>query len=187
MRVRWPLFATVVTATVAYAAYPYVTLYRLGTAMQTADAATLERLVDWHAVREGIKEDVCDYVVDTGPAQPQGSLPTFGSGFIRGIASNAIDRQVTPQAIVAASTAAPSKDARGDSRQEPRAETPASAMARVSVDWAFFESPTVFTVDLRAQGVREPVRMELDLREGIWQVRRVWLPVEMLKGPPSRT
>jgi len=55
------------------------------------------------------------------------------------------------------------------------------------VNWAFFESPTVFTVAMRAQGMQEPIRMELDLRNGVWQVRRVWLPEQMLKGQPART
>ncbi len=82
MRTRWPLLATAVTASVTYLAYPYVTLYRLGSAVQTADAATLERLVDWHSVREGIKEDICDIVVDDGPAPPPTRLArrTVGQG-----------------------------------------------------------------------------------------------------------
>ncbi len=176
MRVRWPLLATVVTASFAYFAYPYVTLYRLGAAVQTADAATLERLVDWYSVREGIKEDICDLVIDEGSASmTPGKLPAFGSGFVRSIASNAIDKQVTPQAIVAA-TSAP--------RTQP---SPAGAMSKVRVSRAFFDSPTVFTVDLRTQGMQDPIRMELDLRGGVWQVRRVWLPEEMLKGQPART
>jgi hypothetical protein len=163
-----------VTVTLAYFAYPYVTLYRLGSAVQSADAATLEKLVDWPAVREGIKEDICDMVVDDGPAAP-GKLPAFGSGFVRSIASNAIDEQVTPQAIAAASAG-------------PRAHaSPAGAMSKVRVNWAFFDSPTVFTVDLQAKGMQEPIRMQLDLRHGLWQVRRVWLPEDMLKGPPART
>jgi len=156
-------------------AYPYVTLYRLGSAVQGADAATLESLVDWYSVREGIKEDICDLVIDEGPAPPHGKLPAFGSGFVRSIASNAIDKQVTPQAIAAASAA-------------PRAAaTTADGITKVHVNWAFFESPTVFTVDLTAKNMQEPIRMQLDLRHGVWQVRRVWLPEDMLKGQPART
>ena len=64
MRARWPLLATLLGRWSGYAAYPYVTLYRLGSAIKGADAATLESLVNWPAVREGIKEDVCDLVVD---------------------------------------------------------------------------------------------------------------------------
>ncbi|MBS0642991.1 MAG: DUF2939 domain-containing protein [Proteobacteria bacterium] len=174
MRARWPLLATVVTASLVYLAYPYVTLYRLGTAVQTADARTLEKLVDWHSVREGIKEDIADLVIDSGPAAP-GKLPAFGAGFVRGIASTAIDKAVTPQAIAAASTT-------------PRAaSSPATAMSGVRVNWAFFESPTSFTVELQPQALQDPIRMQLDLRGASWQVRRVWLPEAMLKGQPART
>jgi Protein of unknown function (DUF2939) len=175
MRTRWPLLATAATACCAYLAYPYVTLYRLGSAVQSADAATLEQLVDWHSVREGIKEDICDIVVDDQPDQTPGKLPAFGASFVRGIAAGTIDRQITPQAILGAPAA---------TRSEP---APASAMSKVRVNWAFFESPTVFTVALRSKDLQEPIRMELDLRKGSWQVRRVWLPEEMLKGPPAGT
>ena len=45
------------------------------------------------------------------------SLPPFGAGFVRGIATNAVDRQVTPEALVAAA-------------QEPDASEPARRMRR---------------------------------------------------------
>ena len=59
-----PMLAAVLAIGVGYAAYPYVTLYRLDNAIHTGDAATLRALVDWPAVREGIKEDICDNVAD---------------------------------------------------------------------------------------------------------------------------
>ncbi len=173
MRVRWPLLATFLTVGFSYVAYPYVTLYRLGSAMQTANASTLEALVDWPAVREGIKEDICDLVVDDSDAKPGTKLPAFGASFIRGITSSTIDRQVTPQGIVAASLGVPHHE-----------EAPTG---QVRVTWAFFESPTVFDVDVKAAGVAEPIRMEMDLRDGAWQVRRVWLPEAMLSGSAART
>ncbi len=173
MRIRWPLLATFLTIGLAYVAYPYVTLYRLGSAMQTADASSLEKLVDWPAVREGIKEDICDLVVDDSDARTGAKLPAFGASFIRGIASSTIDRQVTPQGIVSASLGAPHRE------QAPTGQ--------VRVNWAFFESPTVFNVDVNAAGLSEPIRMEMDLRGGEWRVRRVWLPVAMLSGSPDRT
>ena len=53
------------------------------------------------SVREGIKEDICDSVFDQ-PSQASGKLPPFGAGFVRGIASNAIDSAVTPEALASA-------------------------------------------------------------------------------------
>ncbi len=173
MRARWPLLATVLSVGAAYVAYPYVTLYRLGSAIQGADAATLESLVDWPAVREGIKEDVCDLVVDTPGPKTGGELPPFGASFMRGIAANAIDQAVTPQALLAASTLPASR--------------PAPRGADVHVSWAFFDSPTTFMVSLQAQGQSEPVKLEMDLKDGEWRVQRVWLPAEMLQPGGSRT
>jgi hypothetical protein len=174
MRVRRSVLTIVAAASVGYIAYPYITLCRLGFAVQSADAATLERLVDWYSVREGIKEDLAD-LPDAVPAAPSGKLPEFGASFVRGITSKVIDRQITPQAIVATSLGP---------RDEPMA---GSGVAKMRVGWAFFDSLTVFTVDLRASNVSEPIRMEMDLSGGTWQVRRVRLPDEMLRGQPART
>lgn len=166
MRARWPFLAVMLTIGLSYAAYPYVTLYRLGLAIRTADASALESLVDWPAVREGIKEDVCDLVADGSDDKSGTELPAFGASFVRGIASNTIDRAVTPQALLAATTAVPAN--------------PAPRGADVHVQWAFFESPTTFLVNLKPQGQAEPVKLEMELRHGAWRVRRVWLPEELL-------
>jgi Protein of unknown function (DUF2939) len=175
MRARWALLATALSAGVAYVAYPYVTLYQLGSAIQGADAATLESLVDWPAVREGIKEDICDLGVDVpAPTKTAGELPPFGASFMRGIASSSIDKAVTPQALLAAATIPANLP-----QQQPRG-------ADVHVNWAFFDSPTTFLVSLQARGQTDPIKLELDLRHGEWQVMRVWLPAELL-SPGSRT
>jgi hypothetical protein len=172
MRARWPLLATMLSLGVAYAAYPYVALYRLGSAIQGADAATLESLVDWPAVREGIKEDVCDLAVNDPNPTVNAELPPFGASFVRGITSSAIDQAITPQALLAATTAVPA-------RPPPRG-------ADVHVNWAFFDSPTTFMVSLQPPGQAEPIKLEMDLRHGAWRVQRVWLPAELLT-PGSRT
>jgi Protein of unknown function (DUF2939) len=169
MRARLPLFATVLSASVAYFAYPYVTLYRLGAAIERADAPTLEWLVDWPAVREGIKEDVCDLGADDPGPKTAGELPPFGASFIRGITSNAIDKTVTPQALLAAASTEPAN-------RPPR--QPHGADVRVT--WAFFDGPTTFLVDLQPPGQAEPIELEMDLRHGEWRVQRVWLPAELL-------
>src|SRR5947209_18792171 len=92
---------------VGYVAYPYVTLLRLGDPIRRGDATPLEALVEWDQVREGIKEDICDNVLTSPPPTQQtaedhqsGSLPPFGFSFVRGIAGNVIDKNVTPTALV---------------------------------------------------------------------------------------
>src|SRR3954471_17690362 len=87
MRAKWPVFVAFVILGAGYAGYPYLTLWRLDSAMRHADAATLRSLVDWYAVREGLKEDICDMAMDepTEGARPSNELPPFGASFVRGI------------------------------------------------------------------------------------------------------
>jgi hypothetical protein len=175
MRIRLPILVTLLSVGIAYGAYPYVTLYRLNTAIQAADAKTLESLVDWPSVREGIKEDICDFVVDDPNPASGSKLPPFGASFMRGITSSTVDQAVTPQALLAATGTLPAKPA------------DAQHSADIHVNWAFFDSPTGFTVSLQAAGRSEPVRLEMELRNGDWRIQRVWLPPELLGNPPART
>lgn len=160
---------------VAYVVYPYVTLYRLGQAIRHGDASSLETMVDWAAVREGIKEDICDLVIDEPAEAKNGAqLPPFGAGFVRGIAGNAVDARVTPQALVAVAAQAP-------------AEHPDPKGSAVRVTWAFFAGPAAFLVDLHAPGQASAIRLQMDLRLGTWRVTRVWLPPELLGQANART
>lgn len=171
---RKPVLGALLAVGCIYAAYPYVTLYRLGQAIRHGDAASLETMVDWTSVREGIKEDICDTVTDQPQqAQSDGKLPAFGAGFVRGIATNAVDKRVTPEALVAAA-------------QQPDAEETTRG-AVVQVSWAFFASPAAFVVDLNTPGQPAPIRLQMDLRNGAWSVTRVWLPPELLGQPHTGT
>ena len=175
MRVKWPLLAALLMVGIGYGAYPYITLYRLGAAIQSGNAKMLEKLVDWPAVREGIKEDICDLVVDDPIARTATQLPPFGASFMRGIASGAIDRAVTPQALLAATSTLPEKP-------------PSRRLgADLYVNWAFFDSLSEFMVSLQTPGQTEPIKLEMGLRHGGWRIRRVWLPSEMLANPGART
>jgi len=175
-RVMWPDLTVVLIAGVAYGASPYVTLYYLGEAIQKSDAKALEALVNWPAVRQGIKEDICDFVsVDSDPATA-GNLPPFGASFMRGIVSSAIDQAVTPQALLAVTSATPVTPPGAD-QQGPD----------VRVNWAFFDSPTTFMISLQARGQTDPIKLEMDLRHGKWRVQRVWLPEDLLTNKGTRT
>jgi hypothetical protein len=170
MRARWPVLATCMALGAGYLGYPYATLYRLDTAMRQSDASALRSLVDWYAVREGLKEDICDMVLEPPSARPRNELAPFGSGFVRGMTGNALDRTVTPETLVSIIRA-------GDAR--------APAEARVA--WAFFENLTEFGVELRAAGFAEPIRVVMELQGMSWKVRRVWLPNALLERAGSGT
>nr|WP_294520196.1 DUF2939 domain-containing protein [uncultured Rhodopila sp.] len=188
IRAKWSIVAAVLTAGIAYGAYPYVTLYRLGVAIQGSDSKTLESLVNWPAVREGIKEDVCDLVVDDPGPKNGSSLPPFGASFMRGIASNAIDQAVTPQALLAATGSVPPPARhRPMGRKAQDVEDTEQQASDVHVNWAFFDSPTTFMISLQARGQAEPIKLEMSLRGGAWQVQRVWLPEALLTNSGSPT
>jgi hypothetical protein len=181
MRVRWPLLGTFAGLAACYIAYPYITLYRLGMAVHHADARTLQRLVDWPAVREGIKEDVCDQAAEASVATSPDQLPAFGASFVRGIANTAIDRAVTPEGLVAAISTPPTVST-------PPAVVPAGPWGiSVHVQWAFFVTPTTFDVSLKTPETRQPIRLQLELHDARWRVTRVRLPPQMLDPANSRT
>ena len=164
MRARWQVLAMFVVLGVGYLCYPYATLYRLDIAMRDNDAATLVSLVDWYSVREGLKEDICDMVLDQpAVAKSDDELPPFGASFVKGMAGNVVDQTVTPETLVSMS--------RGVDFQQ---------HAGTRVTWAFFNNPTSFTVNVRAGDASEPIRMVMEFHGMRWQVRRVWLPNNLL-------
>lgn len=169
-----PILAAVLAVGVGYAAYPYVTLYRLGHAIHTGDAATLHALVDWPAVREGIKEDICDSVAaDPEVTSSDGKLPMFGASFVRSIAANAVDEQVTAEGLVAMT--------------HHQSASQATRGADVRVSWAFFDNPIDFTISLTAPGQLEPIKLQMSLKHATWRVTRIWLPPALLVRANART
>jgi hypothetical protein len=168
--------AAIAAACAVYLVWPYATLYRLAEAIRHGDAATLETLVDWDGVREGIKEDICDTVFEpqVKVASAEARLPPFGYSFVRGIAANAIDEQISPEALVSAARSGEKAPA-------------APSGGNPSIAWAFFDGPTTFSVVLRPPGATAgatakdtPIRLELAFQHGAWKVTRAWLPPEML-------
>jgi hypothetical protein len=170
MRARRPLLAIFVLLGAGYIGYPYVTLYRLDTAVRHNDSETLRSLVDWYAVREGLKEDICDMVLDESPATTRSddALPPFGASFVRGMTGSVLDQTVTPETLVSMS-------------QRPQAKP----HAEVHLDWAFFDTPTEFSLMVRTAESAEPIRVTMELHDLRWQVRKVSLPNEMLQRVSS--
>jgi len=180
---RKPILSAVVCIGVAYLAYPYVALYRLDTAVRGGDSARLAAMIDWDQVREGLTEDICDQI-DAAPAKPATAqaaaypLPAFGASFIKGIAATAIETEITPETlgrIVSHRTAVPEGQA-----GSPRA----MAFDRARVKWAFFESPSTFSVLVRTADAvpsEGPIKLRMELIEGAWKITRIWLPPALLK------
>lgn len=192
-----PILSALVVVAVAYMASPYVALYRLQAALRGGDQSILAGMVDWDQVRDGLKQDIAELVVDepepqprataqlagamevSGSAQLAGStLPPFGSSFIKGIASKAVDEAITPESVA--------RMGRPDGDAEPGDADPLQSVSLKSahVTWAFFQSPETFTLWLRSPGqdISEgPVKLRMELLDGSWKITRVWLPPSLLR------
>lgn len=159
----------------AYMASPYVALYQLEAALERGDTLTLERAVDWKTVRDGLKQDIADGVI--GPLQTQlasNMLPPFGSSFISGIMETSVDREVTPQNMVSVM------------RQMRAPEIEANPFK--CFDWAFFESPMIFTVIVHNDDAEEGhLRLRMELRGGKWVLMRAWVPQDLIERTSNRT
>jgi hypothetical protein len=188
----------VVLAAIAgmYVAYPYVTLFRLGLAIQQGDAATLETMVDWDRVRDGIKEDICDAVLDdpTPAATNAEALPAFGTSFMRGIAGSMIDKTINAASLVQATRSMGSapdyhRVAIVGSASAAELSQPVE-MGAPRVVWAFFENAKTFDVEMKAptgSGIHHPIRVQMELVGTEWKIIRAWLPMEMLAPSNART
>ncbi len=163
MRGRWVIVAALVLVVGGYLTYPFVTLYQLRSAVRGGDATALSRLIDWSSVREGIKEDICDLVLDEpGDVAKKGQLPAFGASFVRGVTGNSVDREFTAEAL--AGIARPSTPSNDDA----------------SVSWAFFTGLAQFAVNVSIAGQAEPIRADMELTGLHWKVVRIWLPAALL-------
>ena len=168
MRARLPIIVGVCLLAAAYIVYPFVTLYRLNSALADGDTRTLARLVDWPAVREGLQEDIADQVTDvTNPrAVTSGAeLAPFGYSFTRGVARQALQQDVTPQRVI--------DGLRGGG-------------GRIGLRLAYFDGWSEFMVRLAAGPDKPGIRLQMDLDKGVWRVARIWLPLRLLRQAESR-
>lgn len=177
MRARVSTTTVLILLVLAYAVSPYIALWRLEAALDRGDTATLEASVDWKSVRDGLKHDIDDGII--GPVQSQlasNSLPQFGASFIAGIADSVVDRDVTPQNLIAVM------------RQMRSGEAAHSVVECFS--WAFFDSPTSFNVVVNTPGGEledGQLKLRLELHNGSWRVMRAWIPQDIVERASQRT
>lgn len=179
------LAALILLPFAAYAAWPFVSLYRLDCAVRRHDVRALTADIDWDALRDGFKQDIADGLAGDPPSsQPVNvsvpasggdDLPPFGSGFVSNMAGSMVDRTVTPEHLSATVGTLQAAGARG------------VHMAR-----CFFTGPTTFVVAVRlaASGRHAPsirLRMNLvrDHASWGWKVTRAWLPPDLLSATDS--
>lgn len=177
MRIRWSIGGCLVALALAYLASPYIAIWRLQVAMESGDTLALQNMIDWRAVRDGLKHDIADGII--GPAQTQlasGTLPAFGSSFMAGMADTAVEREVTPQNLVAVMR-----------QMRPGHATTSPMDCFVS---AFFKSPGAFEIVVRDDDLasdQQHLRLRLELHGIHWMVMRAWVPQDLIERATQRT
>ena len=154
----------------AYIGYPYLTLYWIDHALLTNDKAALERLVDFPRVRETLKAEVKLALLAKAhkEAENRPILGIFGSALAGMLApplvDSAVDGMVTPEAILNSETVVEHRQ-----RNESFIDF---------VTYAFFSSPTAFTVDLKdPEKPESPTITAVMALSGLrWRVVAVKLP-----------
>jgi hypothetical protein len=175
MRTRLSGLGFVVLMALAFMASPYVALWRLEAALERGDVQALEQGVDWRSLRDGLKQDIAEGII--GPLQTQlasNTLPPFGSSFISGIMETSVDREVSPQNLIAVM------------RQMRPGDVDPNPFS--CFDWAFFESPAVFTVVVHnSDGDEGHLRLRMELRGTKWMLVRAWVPQDIIERTSNRT
>ena len=158
------LLITLLLFAACYAGGPFLTLWRISRALDSGNLATLQSLVDWTAVRQGLKDDIAEGVI----GMPQrtllasNTLPPFGASFISGIAGTEIDRAVTPEGLLQAARLLDPPLYR--SVWHRGAGSAARPRFPVAIVKAGFSTPAQFDLDLRApcqDAEEEPLHVRL--------------------------
>ena len=129
---------------VAYAASPYVALWRMSVALRSHDVASLRSEIDWSRVRDGLKQELTGALPDADqptieavkPASvttaSDDELPEFGESFAKTAVGNVVDEDCDPEHVEAMFGSRPSQPAG------------IVAQARQMLAWAFFTGPKTF-------------------------------------------
>ena len=169
----------------AYAASPYVALWRMSVALRSHDVASLRSEIDWVKVRDGLKRELTSDMPApaTDPvkpavatAAPDDELPEFGESFAKTAVSNVVDEDCDPEHVEAMFG------------QSPSHASGVVAQARRMLAWAFFTGPKTFQALLRVSDDprQAPVRVRMVFTGGSgWRVTGVWLPQRMLSPPDA--
>lgn len=148
----------VVVIAVLWALWPYYALYDLGNSLNQADAAGLERRIDWISVRQGLREELSarfQRAVDRGEANQGFPGMVFGRGLATALGPSLIEKTVdvvaTPQVLASLIAqqkfADPSAHATGRAGME--AASKKDGLRLDMVKYAFFSgSPFAFRVEI---------------------------------------
>lgn len=166
--------AAAILGVMLYAIWPYYTLFELSRAIQTRNAVTINRLVDWEQVRASVKAQIQARLeqIQKSPLQRELSeknprWANYGNAMAQKLANSLIDRVLTPEGMTQLMEGSRDRAAltpawRQASARPPSAGTADDAGARPGsagtvqqnglwqrIHFAFFVSPIHFRLDLR--------------------------------------
>jgi len=160
----------------AWIAWPFHTAYVVLVAAATRDIPTLERKVNWVAVRQGIKEDAVASMIPSG-----GGNSVIGSMIARKVAPSNVDprieqmvnKLVTPEMFASLARHAGIVNWEEDGTTDRR-------INRGRIKWAFLSGPMSFKVELAARN-GPTVTLEFEW-SGTWKLQRIVVPFREAKG-----
>jgi hypothetical protein len=176
----WLGAAALCTLVALYLAYPYHTLQRLEDALESGDRAALERLIDWHSLRDGLKDDLNTLAARALAEQaapggdPQAALGMgIAAMFMPVLVQRTVDTYVTPAGIAELMRRQPARE------PDEGGASPAENW-RFEVHGAYFAGPASFRFEFsNPDDPRpEPAIGVLELQGLTWRLTRLILPIE---------
>lgn len=162
-----------------YIAYPYWALLRLEQALLANNAEKLEKIVDFPAIRAGMKKQIEGGLLEKSQklGEKRPILGDIGEALTRALGSSivggTVDSLVTPETILNNPTVVEHREKDEGFRD--------------FLTYAFFASPTRFTVD-----VKDPKRADaptltgtLTLNGARWRLTHIELPPLTALTPPT--
>lgn len=169
-----------------WAVWPYYTLYSIAVAVRDTDVSSLESLVNWDGVRQGLRGDFNALLLKKSAAEKD----DFGKGLAMVLGptliNQMVDGYVTPQAFASLMRTGkpPATGVGAASTQSRSPQTPFQSTVTQfdlkQVRYAFFNGgPFSFRVDVQPNNPDAGGVLRLDLKwSGKWQVDRVTLPLD---------
>jgi hypothetical protein len=161
----------------AYIAYPYVALYRLGNAVRGGDPDAVEGKVDWPKLRQGLKNDLNAQVASKAGADSDNGFAGLGAMFAGKMIGAVIDSTVTPAGLAAMMQTGKAGPAIVHTMEpavpEIRKDRPLPKLASSG-----FQGLGTFEAEIAPrEGAGKPLKLRLDLEGGYWMLTRVYLPM----------
>jgi len=160
----------------AYAAYPYLALYRLGEALQARDLDAVEGKVDWPRVRQGVKDDVNAALAAKIKPEEGGGFAALGVALAGKLAGPFIDAAVTPAGLAAVLDA--DKPTLETLVTQAYISTPGDRPLPRLVQ-SSFSGLAVFDAVVAPKGANsedDRIRLRFELEGGCWMLTRIHLP-----------